>query len=108
MLWMSSNFFTKPTVQNSFTFYDDAFTVDQSRVEEICEEIHNRKLRITWDCGTRVDMVTKDLLQKMKDAGCIAVWLVSRRGHSGLLDAMGKGFTANKTKRHLNWQKKLD
>lgn len=56
-----------------FTFYDDAFTVNQPRTEEICQEIRNRKLRIAWDCETRVDMVTKELLQKMKDAGCIAV-----------------------------------
>ncbi|MDX1814242.1 MAG: radical SAM protein, partial [Candidatus Bathyarchaeia archaeon] len=44
---------------NQFTFYDDAFTVDQDRTAEICHEIIKRKLKIKWDCETRVDMVTK-------------------------------------------------
>ena len=43
-----------------FTFYDDAFSVDQNRVKEICQEIKNRNLKIKWDCETRVDMVTKN------------------------------------------------
>jgi anaerobic magnesium-protoporphyrin IX monomethyl ester cyclase len=84
---------------DEFTFYDDAFTVNQSRVEEICREIHNRKLRITWDCGTRVDMVTRDLLQKMREAGCIAVWFGVEAGSQRVIDAMKKGFTPNKTKK---------
>ncbi len=83
---------------STFTFYDDAFTVDQSRVEEICKEIHDRNLKITWDCGTRVDMVTKDLLQKMRDAGCVAVWFGVEAGSQQVIDSMGKGFTANRTK----------
>ncbi len=82
-----------------FTFYDDAFTVDQSRVETICRDIHSRNLQIKWDCGTRVDMVTKDLLQKMKDAGCIAVWFGVEAGSQRVIDAMGKGFTPNRTKK---------
>jgi len=84
---------------DQFTFYDDTFTVDQSRVQKICREIRNRKLRITWDCGTRVDMVTKDLLQKMRKAGCIAVWLGVESGSQRVVDAMGKGFTPEKTKK---------
>jgi len=92
---------------DTFTFYDDAFTVDQSRVEEICREIHNRKLKITWDCGTRVDMVTKDLLQKMKEAGCIAVWFGVEAGSQRIIDAMGKGFTANKTRKAFKAAKEV-
>ena len=75
---------------DTFTFYDDAFTVDQSRVEEICSEIHDRNLKVTWDCGTRVDMVTKDLLQKMRNAGCIAVWFGVEAGSQRVIDSMGK------------------
>ncbi|MFZ7138843.1 MAG: B12-binding domain-containing radical SAM protein, partial [archaeon] len=84
---------------STFTFYDDAFTVDQARVEEICKELHNRNLKLTWDCGTRVDMVNKELLQKMKDAGCIAVWFGVEAGSQLVLDKMGKGFTAQLTKK---------
>jgi anaerobic magnesium-protoporphyrin IX monomethyl ester cyclase len=83
----------------NFTFYDDSFTVDQSRVEEICRDIHSRNLRIKWDCGTRVDMVTKDLLQKMSEAGCIAVWFGVEAGSQRVIDAMGKGFSLNRTKK---------
>lgn len=83
---------------STFTFYDDAFTVDQARVEEICKELHDRNLKLTWDCGTRVDMVNKELLQKMKDAGCIAVWFGVEAGSQLVLDKMGKGFTARLTK----------
>jgi len=58
-----------------FTFYDDAFTVDQARTEEICDEINRRGLKIKWDCETRVDMVSKELLVKMRKAGCVGVWV---------------------------------
>jgi anaerobic magnesium-protoporphyrin IX monomethyl ester cyclase len=75
-----------------FTFYDDAFTVDQNRVKEICEEIIRRKLVIKFDCETRVDMVTKELLQTMKNAGCIAVWFGVEAGSQMVIDAMGKGY----------------
>jgi len=92
---------------DTFTFYDDAFTVDQSRVEEICRELHARNLKLTWDCGTRVDMVTKELLQKMKNAGCIAVWFGVEAGSQKVIDAMGKGFTANKTKRAFKAAKEV-
>jgi anaerobic magnesium-protoporphyrin IX monomethyl ester cyclase len=81
-----------------FTFYDDAFSVDQKRAFKICEEIQKRKLKIMWDCETRVDMVTKELLDEMKKAGCLAVWFGVEAGSKQVLDAMAKGLTLEKTK----------
>ena len=92
-------FLNKKYGAQQFTFYDDAFTVDQSRVQKICEEIQNRKLKIKWDCETRVDMVTRELLQTMKDAGCIAVWFGVEAGSQMVIDAMGKGYTLEKIKK---------
>jgi radical SAM superfamily enzyme YgiQ (UPF0313 family) len=88
-----------------FTFYDDAFTVDQSRAAEICQEIRNRKLKIEWDCETRVDMVTKELLRNMKEAGCIAVWFGVESGSQPVLDAMRKGISPAQTIRAFKWAK---
>ena len=91
-------FLNKTYGAEQFTFYDDAFSVDQTRVQEICGEIQNRKLKIKWDCETRVDMVTKDLLQTMKNAGCIAVWFGVESGSQKVIDAMGKGLILERIK----------
>ena len=80
-----------------FTFADDVFTLDRVRTEEICKEIKKRKLKITWSCGTRVDMITKELLITMKDAGCMAVWFGVESGTQQVLDEMRKGITPGQT-----------
>jgi anaerobic magnesium-protoporphyrin IX monomethyl ester cyclase len=90
---------------DQFTFYDDAFTVDQHRAEEICDEIRKRKMKIKWDCETRVDMVTKELLMKMKEAGCIAVWFGVESGSQRVIDAMSKGISITQTERAVRWAK---
>ncbi len=83
---------------DQFTFYDDAFTVDPRRVDEICDEIMRRKLPIHWDCETRVDMVNKPLLEKMKKAGCIAVWFGVESGSQTIIDQMHKKFKIEQTR----------
>ena len=88
---------------SQFTFSDDTFTVNQERTEKICEEIQNRNLKFEWDCETRVDMVTKDLLQKMKKAGCIAVWFGVESGSQNVIDSMGKSFSIVQTRKAFKW-----
>jgi anaerobic magnesium-protoporphyrin IX monomethyl ester cyclase len=90
-----------------FTFCDDAFTVDQPRTEALCSEILQRGLKIEWNCGTRVDMITKDLLMKMKEAGCISVWFGVESGTQQVLDAMKKGITPELTIKVLGWVREL-
>jgi len=80
------------------TFYDDAFTVNRERVVKICEELHARKLDMTWDCGTRVDMVDRELLKMMRGAGCIAVWLGVESGSQAMLGAMNKSIKLDQTR----------
>ena len=92
---------------SKFTFCDDAFTVDQPRTEELCREILNRGLKIQWNCGTRVDMITKELLAKMKEAGCITVWFGVESGTQQVLDAMKKGISPELTIKVLGWVREL-
>jgi len=92
---------------NKFTFCDDAFTVDQARIGELCREIIDRKLKIRWNCGTRVDMVTRELLVKMKEAGCISVWFGVESGSQQVLDAMKKGISTEQTIQVLGWVREL-
>jgi radical SAM superfamily enzyme YgiQ (UPF0313 family) len=98
-------FLQKNYYATQFTFYDDAFTVDQARTAEICDEILRRGLRIKWDCETRVDMVSKELFVKMREAGCIAVWFGVESGSKKQLNSMGKGFSLTQTRRAFKWAK---
>ena len=98
-------FLHKNYYATQFTFYDDAFTVNQERTMEICDEIMRRGLKIKWDCETRVDMVSRELFVKMREAGCIAVWFGVESGSKTLLTSMGKGFSLTQTRRAFKWAK---
>ncbi|MEW6455509.1 MAG: radical SAM protein [Acidobacteriota bacterium] len=50
-------------------FYDDTFNFNPKRVEKICDLIMERDLDIQWTCELRIDVMTKELLSKMKKAG---------------------------------------
>ena len=91
----------------NFTFCDDAFTVDMKRTEELCEEINKRNLKIKWNMGTRVDRVSKELLQKMKDAGCISMWCGLESATQEVLNDMHKGISTDQTRRALKWVREL-
>ena len=53
-----------------FSFYDDTFTADRKRVEDLCGLILAENLKISWSCFARVDAVNGKILKLMKQAGC--------------------------------------
>jgi len=51
-------------------FHDDTFTMIPKRTLKLCEELIKRKYDLIWSCTTRADRISKELLKKMKEAGC--------------------------------------
>ena len=84
--------------ESQFTFYDDAFTVNHDHTRQLCQELKTRNLNVKWDCETRVDMVNRDLLQTMKNAGCMAVWFGVESGSAAILGKMNKKIKLEQTK----------
>jgi anaerobic magnesium-protoporphyrin IX monomethyl ester cyclase len=78
---------------NFFAFYDDIFTANKKRVIEICQEIINRKLDITWYAESRVDTVSKEMLEWMKRAGCSMAQFGVESGSETILKNMNKKIT---------------
>ena len=74
----------------AFTFYDDTLTFDKKRLFEICEGIKKRKINIPWDCQTRVDQVSREILAEMRGAGCQQVFFGVESGCQRVLDAVNK------------------
>jgi radical SAM superfamily enzyme YgiQ (UPF0313 family) len=90
---------------DAFTFHDETFTTDKERAIEICEEIRRRKIGTPWDCSTRVDRISKDLLVKMQEAGCQLVSFGAESGSQEILNAMRKGTTVEQNERAIKWVK---
>jgi radical SAM superfamily enzyme YgiQ (UPF0313 family) len=74
----------------AFTFYDDTLTFDKKRLFKICDEIRNRRIGLPWDCQTRVDQISKEILAKMRTAGCQQVFFGVESGCQEVLDAVNK------------------
>ena len=72
-------------------FYDDTFSVSMKRVNEICDDIISRKLKIKWDIRTRVNVVNEELLKKMKIAGCERIHFGVESGNPRIVRTMNKG-----------------
>lgn len=83
----------------SIEFSDDTFTLYHKRVEEICEEINRRKLDISWGSSSRANLVTRDLLIRMRKAGCHLIFYGIESGSSRILKLMNKGETLNQMAR---------
>jgi radical SAM superfamily enzyme YgiQ (UPF0313 family) len=75
-----------------FHFEDDNMTLNKKHTTGICDEILERKLDITWACpnGVRIDTMDRELLMKMKKAGCHMLTFGIESGSQKILDAMNK------------------
>ena len=50
-------------------FADDCFTLDRNRLLSICDELVRRRVRVGWECLSRVDTVDLAVAERMKDGG---------------------------------------
>jgi anaerobic magnesium-protoporphyrin IX monomethyl ester cyclase len=77
----------KYQVKNIF-FEDDNLTFDQKRMETICDQIVERKIKFHWETpnGIRADRLTLELLKKMKKSGCRSVFFGVESGDQWVSD----------------------
>lgn len=88
-------------------FMDDTFTLSKEWVEKLCDLMEKNNLNVTWGCQTRVDKLTPDLLSKMANSGCAAIFTGVESGVQGILDRIKKGFTIDKVTEVFRWCKKF-
>lgn len=74
-----------------FRFVDDCFTANKERVFELCALLEG--LDIYWLCITRTDLLNKQLLDAMFDAGCREIHFGIETGSQRLLDLLNKKTT---------------
>lgn len=90
-----------------FVFVDDTFTLSNARVAGMLELITESGLDISWECSTRADTVTRDLLGKMAKSGCVEVQYGVESGSQRVLDEIGKGITLRQAEGAVRWTKEV-
>ena len=74
-------------------FMDDTFMLNKNRANLIADEIKNRGLDIGFVASSRVDMVDKALIEKLKSAGLSTLYYGVESGSQRVLNLMKKGIT---------------
>ena len=86
-------------------FQDDTLTFDKKRATEICDGMIERKINLPWGCGTRADVVTKDVLAKMAKAHCNETMFGIESGCQRMRAVLKKGVTNEQCENAIKWAK---
>ncbi|MDR0372067.1 MAG: B12-binding domain-containing radical SAM protein [Nitrososphaerota archaeon] len=86
-------------------FQDDTLTFDKKRATDICDGMIERKINLRWGCGTRADVVTKELLQKMAKAHCDEVMFGIESGCERMRESLKRGVTNEQCENAIKWAK---
>jgi len=82
----------------TITVADDLLTLNRRHLYAFCDEIMARKMKFQWSANSRVDTVTPELLNKMKEAGCYFICYGVESGNQKILDTVRKKITIEKIK----------
>lgn len=55
------------------SFYDELLVNSVDRVTEFCKKLIEAKLDMHWNCNGRLNFAKRDMLQLMKQAGCVFI-----------------------------------
>lgn len=83
---------------NEIIFNDDNFMLNKKRVMEFCRLLNQEKVDIIWYCNGRVNLVDKEVLQAMYNAGCRGIAYGLESGNQKVLDRMQKNITIKQIK----------
>jgi radical SAM superfamily enzyme YgiQ (UPF0313 family) len=94
-----------------FMFWDDSFTLKKDRTIEFCRVLRQHKLKISWGCCTRFDLLDEEIIRNMRRAGCNNIELGVESGSPRIIELMKKDETAEKIssvvkllrKYHIYW-----
>ncbi|MBN1975396.1 MAG: radical SAM protein [Sedimentisphaerales bacterium] len=83
----------------NITFMDDSFTINRKRVKDLCLAMIETNVNITWSCLTRVNVISDEIIDLMKKAGCTKVDVGIESGTQRILDLIKKDITLEQVRK---------
>jgi radical SAM superfamily enzyme YgiQ (UPF0313 family) len=78
------------------SFQDDLLMTSVEHTEEVCRAFEKRNLPVKWNCNGRLNYCSKELLQFMKDTGCVFINYGIEAMDNEVLKRMKKGLRTEK------------
>ncbi len=91
---------------NRLNIYDDVFPLDKKRIFEFCDRLKKEKMDINWRCCGRINLMNEQLMKKMSESGCDAIFYGVESGSDKILKKVNKGFSVKMAKDVLTKSKK--
>jgi len=91
----------------SFYFDDDTFNIGKERIIRLSREIKARKIGLPWSVMARADLVDREILKEMKDAGLVSLKYGMESGVQELIDASGKNLQIEQVEKAVRISKEL-
>ncbi|OGS12599.1 MAG: hypothetical protein A2234_08920 [Elusimicrobia bacterium RIFOXYA2_FULL_58_8] len=84
---------------------DDIFNIDLARAKRICDLIVERNIKITiaFPNALRIDIMDRELLQKLKMAGCYVVTYAIETASPRIQKLLGKNVDLDKALQVIKW-----
>ena len=93
---------------NKILFRDAVFTLDKERTKQICDLIIKNRFGFEWWCETRINCLDKQLIRKMKQAGCQGMNVGLETGDPEILESQAKpGVTLSQLKDITSFSKNV-
>lgn len=71
-------------------FVDDVFTISHKWLKEFHDEVLAQGALIPFECITRAERITDDVLVLLKKLGCFRVWIGAESGSQKIIDLMDR------------------
>ena len=88
-------------------FYDEFFMFSENRVKQFTDAILNENIKINYFCTGRLNTVNENILQMLKESGCVSIDYGIEQFDNYALEKMNKQLTEEEILRGIELTKKF-
>lgn len=87
---------------DSIIIHDDTFNLKNDRINELCDLLIDKRIKINWLANCRANLIQAETLKKMRRAGCRIIAYGIESGNQEILDSMHKNIKVAEMKEAIS------
>jgi len=91
---------------DSLWFVDDVFTISHKWMTSFRDELQSKNFIIPYECITRADRMSEEVIKMLKETGCFRVWIGAESGSQKVIDLMDRRVDVNQVRDMIRLTKK--